>query len=101
MTTIEQERKDWRRTLTAGVLQTVQLSRAPVIASHSGVRGRVNATRNLTNDELRAITARGGGVTGYAHVGEGPNVTRELLKRGYSEEDIRSRSRAVELTKTL
>jgi membrane dipeptidase len=167
----------------AGVLQTVQLSRAPVIASHSGVRGRVNATRNLTNEELRAIADRGGvvhivtfasylrsgsdiaaayqkkvldpfglkagedpkvkldaatyakyqanyreyssngwkqaslvdwldsvdyavrligidhvglssdfnhggGVTGYAHVGEGPNVTRELLKRGYSEQDI-------------
>ena len=30
----------------------------------------------------------GGGVVGYAHVGEGPNVTRELLKRGYSEADI-------------
>jgi microsomal dipeptidase-like Zn-dependent dipeptidase len=31
----------------------------------------------------------GGGVIGYAHVGEAQNVTRELLKRGYSEEDIR------------
>ena len=167
----------------AGVLQTVTLTRAPVIASHSGVRGRVNATRNLTNDELRAIAGtggvvhivtfaaylrnspeiaaayqarvldpfglkpgedarakldaatyeryqanyrayssegwknaslgdwldsvdyavrligidhvglssdfnHGGGVVGYAHVGEGPNVTRELLKRGYSEQDV-------------
>lgn len=164
----------------AGVLQTVQSSRAPVIASHSGVRGRVNVTRNLTNEELRAIAStggvvhivtfaaylrsspeiaaayqakvldpfgltpgedarakldaatyeryqanyrayssqgwknasigdwldsvdyavrligidhvglssdfnHGGGVVGYAHVGEAPNVTRELLKRGYSE----------------
>lgn len=167
----------------AGVLQVLQLSQAPVIASHSAVRGRVNATRNLTNGELRAIAAsggvvhivtfasylrsspelaaayqakvldpfglkpgedakakldaetyakyqanyreyssqgwknatlvdwldavdyavrligidhvglssdfnHGGGVTGYAHVGEAPNVTRELLKRGYSEADI-------------
>jgi membrane dipeptidase len=167
----------------AGVRQTLQLTKAPVIASHSAVRGRVNATRNLTNDELRGIAAsggvvhivtfaaylrnspeitaayqakvldpfglrpgedprakldaptferyqanyrayssqgwrnaslvdwldavdyavrlvgidhdglssdfnHGGGVVGYANVGDGPNVTRELLKRGYSEADI-------------
>ena len=30
----------------------------------------------------------GGGVIGYASVGDGPNVTRELLERGYSEADI-------------
>ena len=30
----------------------------------------------------------GGGVTGYANVGEAENVTRALLKRGYSEADI-------------
>lgn len=31
----------------------------------------------------------GGGVTGFAHVGEAPNVTRELLRRGYTEPQIR------------
>jgi membrane dipeptidase len=166
----------------SGVFQVVQLSRAPVIASHSGIRGRVDVTRNLANEELTAIAAtggvvhivafpgylrdlpearaartavftqfgvketddvraklsaedyakfraayaedsrknaarlglvdwldsvdyavrligidhvglstdfnHGGGVTGYADVGEGPNVTRELLKRGYSPDDI-------------
>jgi membrane dipeptidase len=166
----------------AGVFQVVQLSRAPVIASHSGVRGRVDVTRNLANEELTAIAAtggvvhivafpgylrdlpearaartavftkfgvketddvraklseedyakfraayaensrknsarlslvdwldsvdyavrligidhvglstdfnHGGGVSGYSDVGEGPNVTRELLKRGYTPEDI-------------
>ncbi len=167
----------------AGVFQTLQRSKAPVIASHSALRGRVEATRNLGNDELRAIAAKGGvvsivafsaylhpspaqqeaylknvwepfglkpgddaktrldaatyakfqaaykefsskgytytslsdyldaldyavrligidhvglasdfnhggGVTGYAHVGEAPNLTRELLKRGYAEADI-------------
>lgn len=30
----------------------------------------------------------GGGVLGYAHVGEAKNVTRELLRRGYSETDV-------------
>lgn len=44
----------------AGVLQTVQLSNAPVIASHSGLRSRVDAPRNLTDEEVKAIAARGG-----------------------------------------
>ncbi len=167
----------------AGVRQVLEISTAPVVASHSGVRGRVNAPRNLSNEELRAIATHGGvvhivafpaylrswsdagpafeqavlapfklrpgddarvkldaatfekyqqayreygasqtrlaslvdwidavdyavrligidhvglssdfnhggGVIGYANVGDGPNVTRELLKRGYSENDI-------------
>ena len=166
-----------------GVRQTLAITRAPVIASHSGIRARVNVTRNLSNDELRAIAKgggvvhivafpaylrswsdsgpafqqavldplglrpggnprtaldapgfenyqrayrdygasvtrtaslvdwldavddavrligidhvglssdfnHGGGVIGYANVGDGPNITRELLKRGYSEADI-------------
>jgi membrane dipeptidase len=43
-----------------GVLQTLGLSRAPIIASHSAVRSLVDETRNLLNDELDAIAARGG-----------------------------------------
>jgi membrane dipeptidase len=31
----------------------------------------------------------GGGVTGWSHAGETPNVTAELLRRGYTEEEIR------------
>lgn len=30
----------------------------------------------------------GGGVLGYAHVGEARNLTRELLRRGYDEASI-------------
>ncbi|MDX2237273.1 MAG: dipeptidase [Hyphomonadaceae bacterium] len=45
---------------TPALLQTVALSRAPVIASHSGVRGRVDSPRNLTDEELDAIRAKGG-----------------------------------------
>ena len=166
-----------------GVRQVLAITQAPVIASHSGVRGRVNAPRNLSNEEMRAIAVQGGvvhivafpaylrswadsgpafdqavlapfnlragddarakldaaayvkfqqayrdygtsqtrnaslvdwidtvdyavrligidhvglssdfnhggGVIGYASVGDGPNVPRELLKRGYSEADI-------------
>ena len=167
-----------------GVAEVLELSRTPVIASHSGVRGRVDTPRNLSNAELRAIADKGGvvhivaftsylrdrdgsqeafhqevfapfnlvfgkgdprallgpedlkrfqagyrkfshrrfefaslidwldavdyavrvagidhvglssdfnnggGVRGYAHVGEAKNVTRELLRRGYGEEQI-------------
>ena len=31
----------------------------------------------------------GGGLTGWAHAGEAANVTAELLRRGYTEEEIR------------
>ena len=43
-----------------GVMQTVELSRAPVIASHSAVRSLVDETRNLLDRELDAIAARAG-----------------------------------------
>src|SRR5690606_1835445 len=42
------------------LLQTVELSRAPVIASHSAVRALVDETRNLLDEEIRAIAAKGG-----------------------------------------
>jgi len=44
----------------AGTLQAVQLSRAPVVATHSGVAGVVDNARNLTDQELEAIAAKGG-----------------------------------------
>jgi len=40
--------------------ETIALSRAPVVASHSAVRARVDAPRNLTDDELRLIAQSGG-----------------------------------------
>jgi membrane dipeptidase len=43
-----------------GVMQTLELSRAPVIASHSAVRALVDETRNLSDAELDAIAAKGG-----------------------------------------
>ena len=44
----------------AGVAQTLALSRAPVIASHSDVRALVDNPRNLSDAQLRAIAAKGG-----------------------------------------
>jgi membrane dipeptidase len=43
-----------------GVRQVLALTRAPVIASHSGVQGVVDAPRNLSDAELDAIKANGG-----------------------------------------
>ena len=43
-----------------GVLQTIETSRAPVIASHSAVRAMVDETRNLLDHEIEAIAAAGG-----------------------------------------
>ncbi len=44
----------------AALEQTVALSRAPVVASHSAIRARVDAARNLTDAELKLIADKGG-----------------------------------------
>ena len=43
------------------MMQTVELTQAPIIASHSGVRALCNHSRNLDDEQLRAL-ARNGGV---------------------------------------
>ena len=126
----------------AGVLQVLELSKAPVIASHSNVRALIDNTRTLSDPELDAIKTNGGvvhvtpfnnylrrnqagapasratvsdlvdhidyivkrigidhvgigtdfnhgsGIDGFNDESEAPNVTRELLRRGYSEAQI-------------
>ncbi len=46
--------------------QTIELSRAPVIASHSSARALSNHSRNLDDDELLAIQENGGVVQAVA-----------------------------------
>ncbi len=41
-------------------LQTIERSRAPMIASHSNVRAISDVTRNLSDEEIDAIAGRGG-----------------------------------------
>ena len=132
----------------AGVMQVLELSKAPVIASHSNVRALVENTRTLSDRELDAIKANGGvvdvtpfnnylrrvppgldaearaklppatvsdlvdhidyivkrigidhvgigtdfnhgaGIEGFDDESEAPNVTRELVRQGYSEDQI-------------
>ena len=50
----------------AATLDTLRLSRTPVIASHSGVKGVANVPRNLDDEELQALKANGGVVQAIA-----------------------------------
>ncbi len=45
---------------TAAFEQVLSLTRAPVVASHSAVRARVDNARNLSDAELKRIAANGG-----------------------------------------
>ena len=45
---------------TDGVKQTLALSKAPVVATHSGVRGVVESARNLSDEELDLLKQNGG-----------------------------------------
>jgi membrane dipeptidase len=42
------------------MMQTAALSRAPIIASHSGVRALCGASRNIDDEQLRALKQTGG-----------------------------------------
>jgi len=116
----------------------INVSKAPIIASHSGCRALAEHSRNLDDEQLKALARNGGviqvvalggflklgspppadvkiyvdhidhavKVAGIEHVGIGTdfdggggiagfndhsealNVTIELVRRGYSEEDI-------------
>ncbi|MEK0431565.1 MAG: hypothetical protein RL139_1369 [Gemmatimonadota bacterium] len=44
----------------ASMMQTIALTKAPLIASHSGVRALCNHSRNLDDEQLRAMGRNGG-----------------------------------------
>ena len=44
----------------ASMMQTIELTRAPIIASHSGVRAICNHSRNLDDEQIRAMGRNGG-----------------------------------------
>jgi microsomal dipeptidase-like Zn-dependent dipeptidase len=114
----------------------LELSKYPVIASHSSAKALCDNTRNISDDLMKAIAKKGGVIqvclykgfikktgratvkdavdhidyivkkvgidyvgigsdfdgggelTGLKNAGEMPQITMELLRRGYSEEDI-------------
>ena len=71
-----------------GVSQVLALTRAPVIASHSGVQGVVDAPRNLSDAELDAIKANGGVVQVVAF---GPYLVKPGLDFAAKVAPIRAR----------
>lgn len=66
----------------ATVADVLEISTRPIVASHSATRAVHPHPRNLTDDQLRAIAARGGllGLTTFpAHLGgEAPTIERFL-----------------------
>ncbi len=44
----------------ASMMQTVELTKAPIIASHSGVRAICNHSRNMDDEQIRAMGRNGG-----------------------------------------
>jgi membrane dipeptidase len=65
------------------IMQAIGLSRAPVIASHSGIRRLANTSRNMDDETLMAMKTNGGvvqivGLSGFVKVDppeRGPAVT--------------------------
>jgi membrane dipeptidase len=60
-------------------LQAIALSKAPVIASHSGARALANHSRNLDDEQLEAIRKNGGVVQAVAFRGY-VNVEKSTLR---------------------
>jgi membrane dipeptidase len=69
--------------------RTLNISRAPVIASHSGARALCDAPRNMTDDMLRAITLYGG-------PDSKGGVVMVNFYSGYISQKYRDAQRAVE-----
>ena len=71
------------------IMQTLELSRAPVIASHSSARALNDRSRNLDDEALHAVAANGGVVhavalRGFVH-GEKAAARREAMEAAQAE----------------
>src|SRR6266481_4733327 len=76
--------------------QAVQISRAPVIASHSSSRALTNHPRNMTDDMLRAVTRNDGVVMVNFNSGF---VDQNYLKASSDPEKTKQRDAEVEAFK--
>jgi membrane dipeptidase len=76
--------------------QAVQVSRAPVIASHSSSRALTGAPRNMTDDMLRGMTRNGGVVMVNFY---SAFIDAEYLKASSDPEKIKQRDAEVEAFK--
>jgi membrane dipeptidase len=80
------------------LLQTVKLSKAPVVASHSAIKAIVDSPRNLTDEELDAIKSSDGvvQVVAFSYYLKAPPI--DLLNR-YKELATKYRKDTRDLTK--
>ena len=62
------------------VMQTLEMTRAPVMASHSSARGLSNVSRNLDDEQLHAV-AENGGVVQTVALRSFVNTTRNAAHR--------------------
>jgi membrane dipeptidase len=53
----------------ASMMQTLEITKAPIIASHSGVRAICDNSRNLDDEQLKALAKNGGVVQIVAYYG--------------------------------
>jgi len=51
------------------MLQAIEISKAPIIASHSGVRAMADSSRNLTDEQMKALADSGGVLQLVAYTG--------------------------------
>ena len=72
----------------AAMLDTVRLSRAPIIASHSSVRALADTPRNLDDEQLLALRDNGGVMQTVAL---GAFVSNRAAARGGAIGDLRAR----------
>jgi membrane dipeptidase len=82
------------------VLDVFRLSKAPVIVSHAGVRGVGGVGNILDDEELDGLGENGGvihisdfhnfsfSLDSWRDASETPNITLELVRRGYTVEEI-------------
>jgi membrane dipeptidase len=80
------------------LLQTVKLSKAPVVATHSAVKALVDSPRNLSDEELDAIKANDGvvQVVAFSFYLKAPPID---LARKYKELAARYKKDTRDLTK--
>ena len=73
------------------LMQAVTLSKAPVVASHVGVKAKVDTSRNLSDTEIKAIAAKGGVV----HIVAFPSYLKSASKE--QQDDLAAIEKSFDL----
>lgn len=71
------------------IMQTIEISEAPIIASHSSARALCDHSRNLDDEQLKAIKENGGVVQTVAFSSY-LNTEKDSLRREYMDKDYRT-----------